>query len=95
MRLVICIFWFTLSSLLLPNLLYAESNTNEKGLNKLRNHIENLQKNLAIKEKSRLGLTSDLQKSKQEIDKINQKLINLNVERYKVKDTHLTNYKKN
>ncbi|MBL79239.1 MAG: peptidase M23 [Nitrosomonadaceae bacterium] len=86
MRLVISFCVIILSSLLLANFLYADIDTNKKGLNQLRNRIENLQKHLANKEESRLGLSNILQESKQAIKKITKKLDSLNVERHKIKN---------
>tara|TARA_B100000686_G_scaffold346548_1_gene433476 strand:+ start:3575 stop:4738 length:1164 start_codon:yes stop_codon:yes gene_type:complete len=86
MRLVIPFRVVILSSLLLPNFLYADPDTNKEGLNNLRNRIENLQKHIANKEESKLGISSVLQESKQAIKKINQELVNLNIERGKIKN---------
>ena len=75
-----------LSSLLLPNALYAAPDSNEKDLGQLRNRIENLRKYLADKEESKSELSNALHKSEQAIEGINQKLDNLKEERHKVKN---------
>jgi septal ring factor EnvC (AmiA/AmiB activator) len=75
-----------LSSLLLPNALYAAPDSNEKDLGQLRDRIENLQKYLADKEESKSELSDALHKSEQAIEGINQKLNNLKEERHKVKN---------
>ena len=76
-----------LSSLLLPNALYAapDPDSSKKDLGQLRNRIENLQKDLAEKEESKLELSDTLRRSKQAIKEINQKLDNLKEERHKFK----------
>ena len=53
MRLVIPLWLFFLISLLLPNILYA--NSNQEGLGQLRDRIKILTKDLSDKEKSKLG----------------------------------------
>jgi septal ring factor EnvC (AmiA/AmiB activator) len=75
-----------LSSLLLPNALYAAPDSNEKDLGLLRDRIENLRKDLADKEESKSELSDALHKSEQAIEGINQKLDNLKEERHKVKN---------
>jgi len=75
-----------LSSLLLPNALYAAPDSNKKDLGQLRDRIEDLRKDLADKEESKLGLSDALHESKQAIEGINQKLFTLKEERYKVKN---------
>lgn len=75
-----------LSSLLLPNALYAAPDSNEKDLGQLRDRIENLRKDLADKEESKSELSDALHKSEQAIEGINQKLNNLKEERHKVKN---------
>lgn len=75
-----------LSSLLLPNALYAAPDSNEKNLGQLRDRIENLRKDLADKEESKSELSDALHKSEQAIVGINQKLNNLKEERHKVKN---------
>ncbi len=75
-----------LSSLLLPNALYAAPDSNEKDLGQLRDRIENLRKDLADKEESKSELSDALHKSEQAIEGINQKLDNLKEERHKVKN---------
>ena len=75
-----------LSSLLLPNTLYADPDSNKEGLGQLRERIENLRKDLADKKESKSGLSNSLDESGQAIEGINQKLGNLKEERYKVKN---------
>jgi murein hydrolase activator len=75
-----------LSSLLLPNALYAAPDSNEKNLGQLRDRIENLRKDLADKEESKSELSDALHKSEQAIEEINQKLNNLKEEQHKVKN---------
>lgn len=75
-----------LSSLLLPNTLYADSDSNKESLGQLRERIENLRKDLADKKESKSGLSNSLHESGQAIEGINQKLSNLKEERYKVKN---------
>lgn len=75
-----------LSSMLLPNTLYATPDNNKKDLGQLRDRIENLQKDLADKEESKSELSDILRESEQAIEEINQRLDNLKEERYKVKN---------
>lgn len=75
-----------LSSLLLPNALYAAPDSNKKNLDQLHDHIEILRKNLADKEESKSELSDALHESEQAIERINQKLDNLKEERHKVKN---------
>jgi septal ring factor EnvC (AmiA/AmiB activator) len=75
---------FFLSSLLLPNILYADSN--KEGLGQLRDRIETLRKDLSDKEESKSGLSDSLHESGQAIAGINQKLVNLKEERHEVEN---------
>ncbi len=75
---------FFLSSLLLPNILYADSN--KEGLGQLRDRIETLRKDLSDKEESKSGLSNSLHESGQAIKGINQKLVNLKEERQEVEN---------
>jgi len=75
---------FFLSSLLLPNILYADSN--EEGLGQLRDRIETLTKDLSDKEESKSGLSNSLHESGQAIEKINQKLVNLKEKKHEVEN---------
>ena len=75
---------FFLSSLLLPNILYADSN--EEGLGQLRDRIETLTKELSDKEESKLGLSNSLHESGQAIEEINKKLVNLKEKKHEVKN---------
>lgn len=75
---------FFLSSLLLPNILYADSN--KEGLGQLRDRIETLRKDLSGKEESKSGLSNSLHESGQAIKGINQKLVNLKEERQEVEN---------
>ena len=84
MRLVIPLWLFFLSSLLLPNILYA--NSNKEGLGQLRDRIEILTKDLSDKEKSKLGLSNSLHESKQAIEGINQELVNLKGKKHEVEN---------
>jgi len=84
MRLVIPLWLFFLSSLLLPNILYA--NSNKEGLGQLRDRIEILTKDLSDKEKSKLGFSNSLHESKQAIEGINQELVNLKEKKHEVEN---------
>ena len=84
MRLVIPLWLFFLSSLLLPNILYA--NSNKEGLGQLRDRIEILTKDLSDKEKSKLGFSNSLHESEQAIEGINQELVNLKEKKHEVED---------
>ena len=75
---------FFLSSLLLPNILYADSN--KEGLGQLRDRIETLRKDLSDKEESKSGLSDSLHESGKAIAGINQKLVNLKEERHEVEN---------
>ena len=75
---------FFLSSLLLPNILYADSN--QEGLGQLRDRIETLRKDLSDKEESKSELSDSLHESGQAIAEINQKLVNLKEERHEVEN---------
>ena len=75
---------FFLGSLLLPNILYADSN--KEGLGQLRDRIETLTKDLSDKEESKSGLSNSLLESGQAIEGINQKLVNLKEKRYEVEN---------
>ena len=75
MRLIIPLWLFFLSSLLLPNMLYA--NSNKEGLGQLRDRIKTLTKDLSDKEESKSELSNSLHESEQAIEGINQELINL------------------
>ena len=75
---------FFLSSLLLPSILYADSN--KEGLGQLRDRIETLRKDLSDKEESKSGLSDSLHESGQAIAGINQKLVNLKEERHEVEN---------
>ena len=70
--------------LLLPYALYAAPD-NKKDLGQLRNRIENLQKELTDKEKSKSKLSDALQESEQAINEINQRLDSLTHEQREVK----------
>ena len=84
MRLVIPLWLFFLSSLLLPNILYA--NSNKEGLGQLRDRIEILTKDLSDKEKSKLGFSNSLHESEQAIEGINQELVNLKEKKHEVEN---------
>ena len=84
MRLVIPLWLFFLISLLLPNILYA--NSNKEGLGQLRDHIKILTKDLSDKEKSKLGLSNSLHESEQAIEGINQELVNLKGKKHEVEN---------
>ena len=84
MRLIIPLWLFFLSSLLLPSMLYAKDN--EEGLGQLRDRIETLTKDLSDKEESKSGLSNSLHKSEQAIEGINQELVNLKEKKYKVEN---------
>ena len=84
MRLVIPLWLFFLSSLLLPNILYA--NSNKEGLGQLRDRIEILTKDLSDKEKSKLGFSNSLHESEQAIEGINQELVNLKGKKHEVEN---------
>jgi septal ring factor EnvC (AmiA/AmiB activator) len=75
---------FFLGSLLLPNILYADSN--KEGLGQLRDRIETLTKDLSDKEESKSGLSNSLLESGQAIEGINQKLVNLKEKKHEVKN---------
>ena len=83
MSLVIPLWLFFLSSLLLPNILYA--NSNKEGLGQLRDRIEILTKDLSDKEKSKLGFSNSLHESEQAIEGINQELVNLKEKKHGIK----------
>jgi len=84
MRLVIPLWLFFLISLLLPNILYA--NSNKEGLGQLRDRIKILTKDLSDKEKSKLGLSNSLHESEQAIEGINQELVNLKGKKHEVEN---------
>ena len=84
MRLVTPLWLFFLSSLLLPNILYA--NSNKEGLGQLRDRIEILTKDLSDKEKSKLGFSNSLHESEQAIEGINQELVNLKEKKHEVEN---------
>ena len=84
MRLVIPLWLFFLISLLLPNILYA--NSNKEGLGQLRDRIKILTKDLSDKEKSKLGLSNSLHESEQAIEGINQELVNLKEKKHEVEN---------